>query len=57
MESLLWEEPIKEFHYIPSQIIRVCLVFRRDKEYIDTVENRFISFLLKKKKLLFHFDY
>lgn len=46
MESFFEKEPIKEFHYIRFQIVRVCLVFGRDKEYTDKVRNRLISFRL-----------
>lgn len=56
MESFFEKEPIKEFHYIPFQIVRVCLVFGRDKEYTDRVRNRLISFRLlaiNTNKLLF----
>jgi len=48
MGFFLWEELIKEFHYIPFQIILICLIFRKDTEYRDIVQNRFLSFLLKE---------
>ncbi|KAL2922629.1 hypothetical protein RDABS01_014120 [Bienertia sinuspersici] len=58
MESFFEKELFKEFHYIPFQIILVFLVFGRDKEYTDRVQNRLISFRLlvlaiNTNKLLF----